>query len=195
MAKLVNKKQVLDRFSRYARQKRDADGDALLAEFFDQYLGALPTAERISGNIYEGWLSAIERGAKRTPKLSQVIGRFSSFRSGDAVASAAGKASLNINKRVFRGRFSVSLPFAEKVERGQPIGVIAPGGTKDHSGYGKLYSRRNEGRRGMLMWVDEGGVHFAKIRVPRGKADGVGAFAAAAEATANMAQSLGWKRI
>lgn len=203
MAKLTNKRQLVDAFKKQAQKKMEADGDRLVANFFDRYLGAMPMMEKrqgeTGGHLFESWLAAIERSgaAKMGKRLAAVAMRMNPFRSGDPNATDSSDGRLRRLKQRLSYHFRCALPFVSKIEHGQTIRVGDASGNKGRktpNGIGWLYGERYAGKNGMLMWVDGSGKHFAKFRTPSGPGEGVGAFAAAKDALVSEAQSLGWTR-
>lgn len=203
MAKLTNKKDLIEKFRKQAQRKMEKDGDQLVANFFDRYLGAMPMMERrqgsTGGHLFESWLSAIERSgaAKMGRRLAAVAMRMNPFRSGDPNASESSDGRLRRLKTKLSYHFRCALPFVSKIEKGQTIRVgDASGnqGRKTPDGIGWLYGERFAGKDGALMWVDGSGKHFAKFRTPSGPGEGVGAFAGAKDALESEAKSLGWVR-
>lgn len=203
MAKLTNKKQLLKAFQKKARKKMAEDGDQFTHDFFMNYLGAMPSMERKTfgrgGHLFEGWLSAIEKsGALRgSVRLNAIINRMAGFRSRDPNARQSANGWVRRQATRLRYHFHTAMAFVSKIERGQAITVgDAEGnkGKKTEQGIGRLYGARHQGKTGMLMWYDGGGKHFAKVRIPSGPGEGVGAFEAAQDALVAAAESSGWVR-
>lgn len=195
MGRITNKTQVVRKYADQLRKMREQHADEIVALTYDRYLGGLPVAEQNSGHLFEAAITAAQKIAKRFPRLAQSLSRYEFYRSGDPKAVAAGSGRVLDNRKRLHMEFIIDLPFAATVEYGGTLGTIAPKGKKDPAAYGVLYGPRYAGRNGMLMWVDDSGVHLAKFRTLSGRSDGVGVLRAAMEAADSRAQALGWRRV